>query len=144
MEWPIAGLALFLGVHVFSSLHTARGRLIAKLGEGGYKGIYSLLSLAGFGLIVAGMGKAPSVGLLLFGGFGPYSLCAMWSQNRRGARPSQTGRAVAGDIGASCRFALDLVTSYRNLIATNAAAPNSFPFFPPCPLCLCGEYYLMG
>jgi uncharacterized membrane protein len=160
MEWLIAGLALFLGVHAFSSLRSARGRLIAKLGEGGYKGIYSLLSLAGFGLIVAGMGKAPSVelwnppawghytaiwfmpfalillaaafipgnlkrftahpmlwavtiwalvhllangdlaGLLLFGGFGVYALYAMWSQNRRGARPTPTRRAVAGDIGA--------------------------------------------
>ena len=39
-------------------------------------------------------------GLLLFGGFGVYSLYAMWSQNRRGVRPSQTRRAIAGDIGA--------------------------------------------
>ena len=161
MEWLIAGLVLFLGVHVFSSLRSARGRLIAKLGEGGYKGIYSLLSLAGFGLIVAGMGKAPPVelwsapvwgryaaiwfmpfalillaaafvpgnlkritahpmlwavtlwalvhllangdlaGLLLFGGFGLYALYAMWSQNRRGARPASARRAVWGDAGAA-------------------------------------------
>ena len=63
MSWLIAGLVLFLGVHVFSSFRPARGCLIAKLGEGPYKGIYSLLSLAGFGLIVAGMGKAPSIQL---------------------------------------------------------------------------------
>jgi len=63
MSWLIAGLVLFLGIHVFSSLRPARERLIAKLGEGPYKGIYSLLSLAGFGLIVAGMGKAPSIQL---------------------------------------------------------------------------------
>jgi uncharacterized membrane protein len=160
MEWLIAGLALFLGVHFFSSLRPARERLIARLGEGGYKGIYSLLSLAGFGLIVAGMGKAPLIelwsppawghyaaiwfmpfalillaaafipgnlkrltahpmlwgvtlwalvhlvangdvaGLLLFGGFGLYALYAMWSQNRRGARPTPSRGAVAGDIGA--------------------------------------------
>ena len=160
MLWLIVGLALFLGVHVFSSLRSARGRLVAKLGEGPYKGLYALLSLAGFGLIVAGMGKAPSIelwnppawgryaavwfmpfalillaaafipgnlkrftahpmlwaitlwslvhllangdlaGLLLFGGFGLYALYAMGSQNRRGARPAQTRRAVAGDIGA--------------------------------------------
>jgi uncharacterized membrane protein len=59
----VAGLALFLGVHVFSSLRSARGRLIAKLGEGPYKGVYALASLAGFGLIVAGMGTAPSIDL---------------------------------------------------------------------------------
>ncbi len=59
----VAGLALFLGVHVFSSFRSARGRLIAKLGEGPYKGVYALASLAGFGFIVAGMGKAPSIDL---------------------------------------------------------------------------------
>ena len=160
MSWLIAGLVLFLGVHVFSSLRAARGRLISTLGEGPYKGIYSLLSLAGFGLIVAGMGKAPSLqlwsppewgryaaiwlmpfalillaaafipgnlkrftahpmlwaitlwallhllangdlaGLLLFGGFGLYSLYAMGSQDQRGARPAQIRRTIAGDIGA--------------------------------------------
>ena len=160
MLWLIAGLALFLGVHVFSSLRPARGRLIARVGEGPYKGLYALLSLAGFVLIVAGMGKAPAIelwsppawgryaaiwfmpfalillaaafipgnlkrftahpmlwaitlwalvhllangdlaGLLLFGGFGLYALYAMGSQNRRGARPSQTRRPIAGDIGA--------------------------------------------
>ena len=63
MSCLIAGLALFLGIHVFSSMRSARERLIARLGEGPYKGIYSLLSLAGFGLIVAGMGKAPSIPL---------------------------------------------------------------------------------
>ena len=37
---------------------------------------------------------------LLFGGFGLYALYAMWSQNRRGIRPGQARRAIAGDIGA--------------------------------------------
>ena len=160
MFWLIAGLVLFLGVHVFASLRPARGRLVARLGEGSYKGVFALLSLAGFGLIVAGMGKAPTIelwrppawgrypaiwfmpfalillaaafipgnlrkltahpmlwsialwalvhllangdlaGLLLFGGFGLYALYAMRSQNQRGARPAQTRRAMAGDIGA--------------------------------------------
>ena len=68
MLWLIAGLLLFLGVHLFSSLRPVRARLIAKLGEGAYKGLYALY--------------------------------AMWSQNRRGARPTQTCRAIAGDIGA--------------------------------------------
>jgi uncharacterized membrane protein len=160
MIWLIAGLALFLGIHVFSSLRERRGRLIATLGEGPYKGLYSLLSLAGFALIVYGMGEAPPVelwapppwgrpvaiwimpfalvmlagayipgnlkritahpmlwaitlwalahlladgdlaGLLLFGGFGLYALYAMWSQNRRGVRPANSRRAIAGDTGA--------------------------------------------
>jgi uncharacterized membrane protein len=160
MIWLVAGLVLFLGVHFFSSLRERRGRLIATVGEGPYKGLYSLLSLAGFALIVYGIGKAPSVelwapptwgrhaaiwimpfalillagayipgnlrrftahpmlsaitlwalahllangdlaGLLLFGGFGAYALYAMWSQTRRGARPSSTRRPIAGDVAA--------------------------------------------
>ena len=76
MIWLIAGLALFLGVHVFSSLRFARERLVAKLGEGPYKGLYSLLSLAGFLLIVTGMGKAPSIELWEPPEWGRYA--AMW------------------------------------------------------------------
>jgi uncharacterized membrane protein len=76
MSWLIAGLALFLGVHVFSSLRPARARIVAKLGEGPYKGFYSLLSLAGFGLIVAGMAKAPFVELWDPPAWGRYA--AVW------------------------------------------------------------------
>lgn len=63
MQWLIVGLVLFLGIHVFSSRRSARSRLIARLGESPYKGLYSLGSLAGFGLIVFGMGKAPMIEL---------------------------------------------------------------------------------
>lgn len=76
MIWLIAGLALFLGVHVFSSLRSARERLVAKLGKGPYKGLYALLSLAGFLLIVTGMGKAPAVELWMPPGWGRYA--AIW------------------------------------------------------------------
>ncbi len=76
MLWLIAGLALFLGVHVFSSLRPSRGRLIARLGEAPYKSLYALLSLAGFGLIVAGMGKAPSIELWSPPAWGRYA--AVW------------------------------------------------------------------
>ena len=77
MGWLIAGLVLFLGVHLFSSLRPVRARLIAKLGEGPYKGLYSLLALAGFGLIGAGMGKAPSIELWEPPAWGRYA--AIWS-----------------------------------------------------------------
>ena len=45
MLWLIAGLALFLGVHLFSSLRPVRTRLVAKLGEGAYKGLFALYAM---------------------------------------------------------------------------------------------------
>ena len=59
MSILILGLVLFLGVHstriVADGWRTAQ---IKRLGAGAWKGIYSLLSLAGFGLIVWGFGLA--------------------------------------------------------------------------------------
>jgi uncharacterized membrane protein len=55
----ILGLIIFFGVHAVPVL--ARGRrqaLIAKLGEGAYKGLYALASLAGFTLIIVGWRSA--------------------------------------------------------------------------------------
>jgi uncharacterized membrane protein len=59
MAWLIAGLALFLGAHsaqIFAS--GGREAAIARLGAGPWKGLYSLVSLAGFGLIIFGYGQA--------------------------------------------------------------------------------------
>lgn len=55
----VLGLLLFLGVHstrVFAE--GARGRWIARMGEMPYKGLYSIVSLIGFALIVWGYGLA--------------------------------------------------------------------------------------
>jgi uncharacterized membrane protein len=158
MQWLVIGLVIFIGVHVFSSFRALREYLIARIGAGAYKGLYTALSLAGFVLIVIGMGKTETValwtppdwgraaafwitplafislvsayvpgnfkrvtahpmlwgvalwalahlfangdlaGLLLFGGFGLYALYAMWSQTRRGAKPSQTRRSPLNDL----------------------------------------------
>ena len=55
----ILGLLVFLGVHstriVADGWRTAQ---LKRLGEGAWKGIYSLFSLAGFGLIIWGFGLA--------------------------------------------------------------------------------------
>jgi len=53
----IIGLVLFIGVHAFTMARGPRGALIARLGEGPYKGIYSLLSLLGIVLISIGFGQ---------------------------------------------------------------------------------------
>lgn len=50
----IAGLVLFLGVHVLTTLRDKRAALIARLGESGYKILYALISFAGIGLIAWG------------------------------------------------------------------------------------------
>ena len=59
MHVLIAGLLLFLGVHtvriVADGWRTAR---IAQMGERKWKGLYALVSLVGFALIVWGFGQA--------------------------------------------------------------------------------------
>ncbi|HYX02722.1 MAG TPA: NnrU family protein, partial [Reyranella sp.] len=40
----ILGLALFLGIHIFTTLRTARAAVIGRVGEGPYKGLYSLVA----------------------------------------------------------------------------------------------------
>ncbi|MEZ5504043.1 MAG: NnrU family protein [Halioglobus sp.] len=60
----VLGLALFAGVHFIPALApSARAGLIHRLGEGGYKGIFSLLLLAAFGLIILGWRSAQPVPL---------------------------------------------------------------------------------
>ncbi|MDY6944531.1 MAG: NnrU family protein [Pseudomonadota bacterium] len=63
----ILGLVVFLGVHsveiFFPSL---RSTAVAQLGEGAYKGVYSLLSIAGFVLLVWGYGVARQEPILIY------------------------------------------------------------------------------
>ena len=47
MLWLIIGLVIFMGVHVLTSMTASRARVIAVLGEGAYKGLYSVLSIVG-------------------------------------------------------------------------------------------------
>ena len=55
----VAGLFLFLGVHSVSIVsRSGRDAMVQKLGEGAWKGIYSLVALAGFVLIIYGYAQA--------------------------------------------------------------------------------------
>jgi uncharacterized membrane protein len=55
----IAGLILFLGVHSVRIFAEGwRERAIAQRGERAWKGVYALLSIAGFVLLVVGFGQA--------------------------------------------------------------------------------------
>ena len=59
MALLIIGLAVFIGVHLFTALaRDARGKMIARIGEQGFKGLFSLLSLAGLVIIILGWRSA--------------------------------------------------------------------------------------
>jgi uncharacterized membrane protein len=54
----VVGLALFLGIHLVTTQTEMRNGLAARMGEGTFKGLYSLVALAGFALIIFGYHKA--------------------------------------------------------------------------------------
>ena len=58
----ILGLVLFFGVHTLTTQREARARVIASLGEGGYKIGYSLASAVGLALIVWGFASYRATG----------------------------------------------------------------------------------
>lgn len=57
MTLLVLGLVLFLGTHSFSMARGPRAAIIGRIGEGPYKGLYSLLSLAGIVLVSIGYGQ---------------------------------------------------------------------------------------
>jgi uncharacterized membrane protein len=78
----IAGLVLFLGVHLLTTARDTRAVLTARFGEGPYKGLYSLVSALGLVLIVWGYGRYRSSGYIPVwdppSGLLPITLILMW------------------------------------------------------------------
>jgi uncharacterized membrane protein len=63
----IIGLLVFLGVHsVALAAPAVRSRAIARIGEGGWKGIYSLIAAAGLVLIIYGFHLAREAPVALY------------------------------------------------------------------------------
>ncbi|MBB4004848.1 NnrU family protein [Aurantimonas endophytica] len=63
----VTGMIIFLGIHsVRIFAESARDRMIDRLGEGRYKGAYSVLSLVGILLVGYGYGQAKIGGLPLW------------------------------------------------------------------------------
>jgi uncharacterized membrane protein len=60
----IIGLVLFLGTHAISMARGQRAALTERLGEGGFKGLYTALSLLGFVLIIYGFGAYRAAGMI--------------------------------------------------------------------------------
>ena len=59
MSLLVAGLVLFVAVHLIPSAVPLRAALIARLGPGPYRGLFSLIAAAGLVLIVWGFARAP-------------------------------------------------------------------------------------
>lgn len=53
----IFGLIVFLGPHVFTMMRGGRSAAIARLGEGPYRAIYSIVSTVGLVLVIWGFGR---------------------------------------------------------------------------------------
>jgi uncharacterized membrane protein len=67
MSYLILGLVLFLGVHSVAIVASDwRDRMLARMGEGGWKGLYSLISIVGFVLIIWGYGVARQSPVILY------------------------------------------------------------------------------
>jgi uncharacterized membrane protein len=58
----ILGLAVFIGAHAFVTRRDQRAALIARFGEGSYKGLFSLISIVGVLLIAWGFGLYRATG----------------------------------------------------------------------------------
>lgn len=58
MSVLVLGLAIFLGMHLMPTLGQTRARLRDRLGNGGYRGLFSSVSLIGLVLIIYGYGLA--------------------------------------------------------------------------------------
>ena len=67
MTYLVLGLVIFLGVHSLRIVADGwRSRALQRLGEGGWKGLYSLASLLGFALIIWAFGLARQQPVLLW------------------------------------------------------------------------------
>ncbi len=64
MTLLLLGIVVFIGTHSVAILPTVHGRAVSALGAPIYKGVYSLLSVAGLVLIIEGFGVYRSEGLI--------------------------------------------------------------------------------
>src|SRR5690242_21195810 len=83
MSILILGLVLFLGIHVFTTLREPRAALIGRIGEGPYKGLYSLVAAVGLVLVIWGFSRYRSAGYIQvwnppFALFHPIALALLW------------------------------------------------------------------
>jgi uncharacterized membrane protein len=83
MSILILGLVLFLGIHIFTTLRGPRAAVIGRVGDGTYKGLYSLIAAVGLLLIVWGFSRYRDAGYIQvwnppLGLFQPIALVLLW------------------------------------------------------------------
>ena len=58
MTLLVLGLAVFIGIHLVPAMEGVKGALIGRFGDNGYRGVFSLVSVAGLVLIIFGYANA--------------------------------------------------------------------------------------
>ncbi|MGH6734935.1 MAG: NnrU family protein [Methyloceanibacter sp.] len=61
MTLLVLGIVVFLGIHLLPTFPHVREGLVRRLGIAGYRAVFSVLSLAGFALLVWGFASAPVI-----------------------------------------------------------------------------------
>jgi len=61
----ILGLIVFLGAHAFVTMRNERAMLVARIGEWPYRGLFSLVSIIGIGLIAYGFSSYRAAGAIM-------------------------------------------------------------------------------
>jgi uncharacterized membrane protein len=61
----ILGLVIFLGAHVFVTMRDERAKLVARLGEWPYRGLFSLVSIVGIVLVGYGFASYRAAGIIV-------------------------------------------------------------------------------
>ena len=61
IELLISGLVVFFGIHLVPAAPRLRDAIVGRLGRHGWRGAMSLVSIAGFAMIVMGWQRAPFV-----------------------------------------------------------------------------------
>ena len=61
MQLLVIGLVVFIAIHLVPMIPTMRQSLIGKLGEAGYKSVFSIFSALGFVALLMGYGKSEYV-----------------------------------------------------------------------------------
>ena len=61
MTLLIIGIVVFLGFHLLPTVPGLRDQLVGRFGEGGYRALFSLLSIAGLALLIYGFAVAPVI-----------------------------------------------------------------------------------